>query len=63
MKSINKIFINAVLNGMASTVEPASKNKYAYPHSSDMSAMRSDWLRVGGDIKTVIKRENVKTAA
>jgi hypothetical protein len=30
----------------------------SYPHASSMDALRSDWVRIGRDMKNVVRREN-----
>lgn len=52
-----------VLKGIALPAQVYSTNDYTYPHASTRDALRGDWERIGGDFKTVIKRENGKTTS
>jgi hypothetical protein len=55
-------FVAGVLGGLASPLCVYSHPDYA-DHRSDLSKMRGDWERVGGDFKTVIAHENGEVPA
>jgi hypothetical protein len=38
-------------------------NRYAYPHSSDADAMRSDWEQIGADFQKSMTQLECETAA
>ncbi|WP_123785276.1 hypothetical protein [Pseudazoarcus pumilus] len=55
-------FLRAVLRGMGAPAfmfesEHRGRRVTGYPHANEMEAMRSDWLRIGGDFQTAVKRE------
>ncbi len=50
-----------VLSGLASSGTVAETGRYPTLEGSDMSRMRGDVERVGGDFCTVIKRQHGKT--
>jgi hypothetical protein len=58
-----KELINGVLRGLEAPSDTFRVNRYTYPHKSAQEAMRGDWRRVGDELKEVIQREDVKTAA
>ena len=58
-----KALINGVFRGLESPADTFSDHRYAYPHQSEQEAMRSDWVRVGDEIKDAVTRTDVKAAA
>lgn len=55
-----KALINGVFRGLDAPRDVFVVNSYEYRHSSELEAMRSDWRRVGHDIKDAMKRADVK---
>jgi hypothetical protein len=58
-----KALINGVFRGIESPADTFQVNRYSYPHSSEQEAMRGDWVRVGDELRRVIKRTDGKAAA
>lgn len=58
-----KALITGVFRGIESPADTFTVNHYAYPHESMQEAMRSDWKRVGDEMRGAIARGNVKTAS
>lgn len=57
-------FLNTAIAALGSLASfaPSGGRSIQYPHSSECDALRSDWVRIGRDMKTVIERENEKAA-
>lgn len=56
-------FIQAALSAVGALASFApSPQITGYPHLSEMDALKSDWSRIGLDMRTVIERENGKIA-
>ena len=53
-----RVFIRGVLRGLESPGDTFVVNTYSYPHKSEQEAMRSDWVRVGGEIQTALTKAN-----
>ncbi len=58
-----KALIDGVCRGMESPADTFHVNRYAYPHVSEQEAMRSDWKRVGDELRGAMARTDVKAAA
>lgn len=58
-----KALINGVFRGLESPADTFSSNTYAYPHASELDAMRQDWNRVGDGIKDAMNRGDVEAAS
>lgn len=58
-----KALIKGVFRGIEAPADTFQVNRYAYPHSSEQEAMRSDWRRVGDELRDAIKRADGKAAA
>lgn len=58
-----KALIKGVLRGLEAPADTFNVNHYAYPHESEQSAMRGDWVRVGDQLRDAMTRTDVKTAA
>lgn len=54
-------FFAGLLAGIAAAGDVYIVNNYR-KSKSDVDSMRSDWERIGNDFRTVIDRENVKSA-
>lgn len=54
-------FIAGIIDGLTSPVGSMAESRYPLLQGSDLSRMREDVVRVGGDFQTVIMREHVKT--
>lgn len=55
-------FIHGVFRGIGSPADTFTVNVYAYPHESELEAMRTDWIRVGNMLKDSMKRADVQRA-
>lgn len=54
-------FWAGIVAGFASLASfPAQSPPIRYPHASDWSALRGDWLRIGQDMRTVVDREHAR---
>jgi hypothetical protein len=58
-----KALINGVFRGFESCADTFTVNFYAYPHRSELDAMREDWFRVGRGITDAMKRADVEAAS
>lgn len=58
-----KALIDGVIRGMEAPADTFRANRYVYPHASEQEAMRSDWKRVGDELRGAIKHADVKAAA
>lgn len=61
--SSHRAFVNSVLSGAACSVAVYECHAYLYAHISPKSAMRGDWVKVGGDFGTVMMRAREEAAA
>lgn len=52
-------FIDGLLSGLGAPGEVYVTKKHKRPHANSLERMRSDWERIGMDLRTVIGRENV----
>jgi hypothetical protein len=57
LKTFSTGFVTGVAS-LTSFAHPASVPRY--PHRSPAEALRSDWSRIGGDMKKVVERENAR---
>lgn len=48
--------------GLAAPGAVMATPSYTYPHASDNDALRSDWARVGTEIRGAMHRNDVKTS-
>jgi hypothetical protein len=58
-----KALIKGVFRWIESPADTFQVNRYAYPHSSEQEAMRSDWRRIGDELRHAMKSADGKTAA
>lgn len=58
-----KALIDGVFRGLEAPADTFSVHPYAYPHQSEQEAIRSDWERVGDELKDAVRRTDVETAA
>ena len=61
-----KAFIQGVVRGVGAPADTFIVNVYAYPHESELEAMRGDWKRVGASLSSSMKRidaERIQQAA
>lgn len=58
-----KALIDGVFRGFNAPADMLIVNSYAYPHRSELEAMRGDWNRVGSGILDAMKRVDVKAAS
>ncbi|MBI3938877.1 MAG: hypothetical protein HY323_18040 [Betaproteobacteria bacterium] len=59
----SKALIDGVFRGLEAPADTFTVNRYPYPHVSEQEAIRSDWKRVGDEIRAAMTRANVKAAA
>ncbi len=58
-----KALIEGVFRGLEAPADTFKVNRYAYPHESEQSAMRGDWVRVGDQLRDAMTRTDAETAA
>ena len=61
--SKTKALINGVFRGLEAPADTFQTNRYAYPHQSEKEAMRSDWKRVGKELRKAMANTDGKAAA
>ena len=59
IKSIMSGLDLAVLFGKIETRKQTKKYRYHYKKKSDSENLKADWILVGNDLKTAIKKVNV----
>ena len=58
-----KALIDGVFRGLEAPADTFNSNRYAYPHQSEQEAIRSDWKRVGDELRDAMSSTDVKAAA
>ena len=58
-----KALIEGVFRGLEAPANTFIVNNYAYPHASEIEAMRGDWKRVGNELRESMARADGKAAA
>ena len=57
-----RAFFGGMLRGIESPAEAFVINVYTYPHVSEQAAMRSDWIRVGGEMQKALTKLDGQTS-